>query len=158
MVTHTTMDVRYTRHDLFPEIEPYVTGRLRLDDRHVMYWEQSGNPRGVPVLFVHGGPGAGAATAHRRFFDPRYYRVIIFDQRGCGRSTPHADTINNTTDHLVADIETLRRHLSVDRWILFGGSWGSTIVGLDARTGLWNTISRRLRRVHPARHLSRHRP
>ena len=121
------MDVRYTRHDLFPEIEPYVTGRLRLDDRHVMYWEQSGNPRGVPVLFLHGGPGAGAATAHRRFFDPRYYRVIIFDQRGCGRSTPHAETADNTTAHLIADIEALRRHLSIDRWILFGGSWGSTL-------------------------------
>ncbi len=121
------MDVRYTRHDLFPEIEPYSTGRLRLDGRHVMYWEQSGNPRGVPVLFLHGGPGAGAATAHRRFFDPRYYRVIIFDQRGCGRSTPHAETADNTTDHLVADIEALRRHLAVDRWILFGGSWGSTL-------------------------------
>ncbi len=121
------MDVRYTRHDLFPEIEPYATGRLRLDGRHVMYWEQSGNPRGIPVLFSHGGPGAGAATAHRRFFDPRYYRVIIFDQRGCGRSTPHADIVDNTTAHLVADIETLRHHLAVERWILFGGSWGSTL-------------------------------
>lgn len=121
------MDVRYTRHDLFPEIEPYAAGRLRLDDRHVMYWEQSGNPRGIPVLFSHGGPGAGAATAHRRFFDPRYYRVIIFDQRGCGRSTPHADIVDNTTAHLVADIEALRRHLAVERWILFGGSWGSTL-------------------------------
>jgi proline iminopeptidase len=92
-----------------------------------MYWEQSGNPRGLPVLFLHGGPGAGAAAAHRRFFDPRVYRIVIYDQRGCGRSSPHADLVDNTTRHLVADIEHLRRHLGIERWVLFGGSWGSTL-------------------------------
>lgn len=121
------MDVRHFRNDLFPEIEPYASGRIALDSRHTMYWEQSGNPRGVPVLFLHGGPGAGAAAAHRRFFDPRFYRIIIFDQRGCGRSTPHADLHDNTTDHLVDDVEVLRRYLGIDRWLLFGGSWGSTL-------------------------------
>jgi proline iminopeptidase len=92
-----------------------------------MYWEQSGNPRGFPVLFLHGGPGAGAAPAHRRFFDPAAYRIIVFDQRGCGRSTPHADVFDNTTQHLIADIERLRQHLGIPRWLLFGGSWGSTL-------------------------------
>ena len=121
------MDVRHTRPDLFPEIEPFATGLLPLDGRHQMYWEQSGNPRGFPVLFLHGGPGAGAAPAHRRFFDPYAYRIIIFDQRGCGRSTPHADTADNSTHHLVADMEVLRRHLGIGRWLLFGGSWGSTL-------------------------------
>ena len=121
------MDVRHTRPDLFPEIEPFATGLLPLDGRHQMYWEQSGNPRGFPVVFLHGGPGAGAAPAHRRFFDPYTYRIIIFDQRGCGRSTPHAETADNTTQHLVADMEVLRRHLGIGRWLLFGGSWGSTL-------------------------------
>lgn len=121
------MDVRHYRTDLFPEIEPYSSGRLPLGGSHVMYWEQSGNPRGTPVLFLHGGPGAGAAAAHRRFFDPRYYRIVIFDQRGCGRSTPHATVADNTTPHLVADIEALRSHLNIRRWLLFGGSWGSTL-------------------------------
>ena len=92
-----------------------------------MYWEQAGNPRGMPVLFLHGGPGAGAAAAHRQFFDPRYYRIIIFDQRGCGRSPPHGAITDNTTPLLVADIEALRRRLNVQQWILFGGSWGSTL-------------------------------
>lgn len=121
------MDARHVRPDLFPEIEPFASGVLALDGRHAMYWEQSGNPRGFPVLFLHGGPGAGAATAHRRFFDPAAYRIIVFDQRGCGRSTPHADVIDNTTQNLVADIERLRRHLGIPRWLLFGGSWGSTL-------------------------------
>jgi proline iminopeptidase len=121
------MDVRHYRTDLFPEIEPYASGKLPLGGPHVMYWEQAGNPRGMPVLFLHGGPGAGAAAAHRRFFDPRYYRIIIFDQRGCGRSQPHGALDDNTTPLLVADIEALRRHLAVRQWILFGGSWGSTL-------------------------------
>jgi proline iminopeptidase len=121
------MDVRHYRTDLFPEIEPYSSGRLPLGGPHVMYWEQSGNPRGMPVVFLHGGPGAGAAAAHRRFFDPRHYRIVIFDQRGCGRSTPHGSIVDNTTRHLVADIEALRNHLNIRRWILFGGSWGSTL-------------------------------
>jgi proline iminopeptidase len=121
------MDARHYRTDLFPEIEPFASGRLKVSGSHVLYWEQSGNPRGVPVLFLHGGPGAGAAAAHRRFFDPRHYRIIIYDQRGCGRSTPHGELSENTTHHLVADIEALRRHLNIQRWVLFGGSWGSTL-------------------------------
>jgi len=92
-----------------------------------MYWEQSGNPSGEPVLFLHGGPGAGAAPAHRRFFDPAHYRIIIFDQRGAGRSTPLGEIAGNTTPLLVADIETLRSHLGIERWLIFGGSWGSTL-------------------------------
>ena len=116
-----------TRRDLFPEIEAYETGYLPLDTRHVMYWEQSGNPQGVPVVFLHGGPGAGATPAHRRFFDPAYYRIIVFDQRGSGRSKPLGALEDNTTPHLVADIERLRTHLGIERWLVFGGSWGSTL-------------------------------
>jgi proline iminopeptidase len=116
-----------TRRDLFPSIEPYRTGTLRLDGRHVMYWEQSGNPRGVPAVFLHGGPGAGATPVHRRFFDPDYWRIVIFDQRGAGRSTPLGETVDNSPAHLVADIERLRRALDIERWLVFGGSWGSTL-------------------------------
>jgi proline iminopeptidase len=116
-----------TRRDLFPPIEPYRTGALRLDARHTMYWEQSGNPRGTPVLFLHGGPGAGATPVHRRFFDPDYWRIIIFDQRGAGRSTPLGEIEHNSPDHLVADIERLRHDLGIERWLVFGGSWGSTL-------------------------------
>jgi len=97
-----------TRRDLFPPIEPYRPGALRLDGRHTMYWEQSGNPRGAPVLFLHGGPGAGATPVHRRFFDPDYWRIVIFDQRGAGRSTPLGETADKSPAHLVADIERLR--------------------------------------------------
>jgi len=116
-----------SRQDLFPPIEPYATGMLKLDGRHTMYWEQSGNPRGSPVVFLHGGPGAGATPTHRRFFDPQHYRIIVFDQRGAGRSTPLGDIVDNTTAHLVADMERLRQHLGVERWVVFGGSWGSTL-------------------------------
>jgi len=115
------------RTELYPEIEPYATGMLKLDAVHSMYWEQSGNPDGEPVLFLHGGPGAGAAPAHRRFFDPGHYRIVIFDQRGAGRSTPLGELRENTTPHLIADIERLREHLGVERWLVFGGSWGSTL-------------------------------
>jgi len=115
------------RNDLYPEIEPHSSGMLRLDGTHQMYWEQCGNPRGEPVLFLHGGPGAGAAPAHRRFFDPAHYRIVIYDQRGAGRSTPLGELRDNTTPHLIADIETLRRHLGIERWLIFGGSWGSTL-------------------------------
>jgi proline iminopeptidase len=116
-----------TRRDLFPPIEPYRTGALRLDARHTMYWEQSGNPRGMPVLFLHGGPGAGATPVHRRFFDPDYWRIVIFDQRGAGRSTPLGEIEDNSPDHLVADIERLRHEFGIERWLVFGGSWGSTL-------------------------------
>jgi len=115
------------RNDFYPAIEPYQSGMLRLDDVHTMYYEQSGNPAGVPVIFLHGGPGAGASASHRQFFDPAFYRIIIFDQRGAGRSTPLGELRDNTTPHLIADMETLRQHLSIDRWIVFGGSWGSTL-------------------------------
>jgi proline iminopeptidase len=115
------------RGDLFPEIGPFETGYLPLGDGHVMYWEQVGNPRGKPVLFLHGGPGAGAGAVHRRFFDPSIWRVVIFDQRGAGRSRPLGELAANTTPHLVADIETLRKFLGIERFLLFGGSWGSTL-------------------------------
>jgi proline iminopeptidase len=115
------------RGDLFPEIGPYETGYLPLSDDHVMYWEQVGNPRGKPVLFLHGGPGAGAGAVHRRFFDPNIWRVVIFDQRGAGRSKPLGSLTANTTAHLVQDIETLRKFLGIERFLLFGGSWGSTL-------------------------------
>jgi len=116
------------RRDLYPPIEPYRTGSLRLDARHTMYWEQSGNPRGAPALFLHGGPGAGATAVHRRFFDPDHWRIVIFDQRGAGRSTPLGEVKDNSPAHLVADIERLRLALGIDRWLVFGGSWGSTLV------------------------------
>jgi proline iminopeptidase len=115
------------RGDLFPEIGPFETGYLPLSGGHVMYWEQVGNPRGRPVLFLHGGPGAGAGAVHRRFFDPDFWRVIIFDQRGAGRSRPLGSLAENTTPDLVRDIEILRGHLGLERWLLFGGSWGSTL-------------------------------
>jgi proline iminopeptidase len=115
------------RGDLFPEIGPYQTGYLPVGDGHRMYWEQVGNPRGKPVLFLHGGPGAGAGAVHRRFFDPSVWRTIIYDQRGAGRSTPLGDLRGNTTPHLIEDIEALRSFLGIERFLLFGGSWGSTL-------------------------------
>jgi len=115
------------RGDLFPEIGPFETGYLPLSDGHVMYWEQVGNPRGKPVIFLHGGPGAGAGAVHRRFFDPAIWRVIIFDQRGAGRSKPLGGLTANTTAHLVEDIDALRKFLGLERLLLFGGSWGSTL-------------------------------
>jgi len=108
------------RRDLYPPIDAYRVGTLRLDARHAMYWEQSGNPRGAPVLFLHGGPGAGATAVHRRFFDPDYWRIVIFDQRGAGRSTPLGEVEDNTPAHLVADIERLRGLLGIERWFLYG--------------------------------------
>lgn len=115
------------RSELFGDIQPYASGTLPVDGIHTLYWEQSGNPAGVPVVFLHGGPGAGAAAVHRRFFDPEFYRVVIFDQRGAGRSTPLGSLAANTTQDLIADIERLRRHLGIERWLVFGGSWGSTL-------------------------------
>src|SRR5574340_614383 len=115
------------RGDLFPELGPFETGYLPLTGGHVMYWDQVGNPRGAPALFLHGGPGAGAGTVHRRFFDPGFWRTIIFDQRGAGRSRPLGSLAQNTTADLVEDIEVLRRRLGIERWLLFGGSWGSTL-------------------------------
>jgi proline iminopeptidase len=116
-----------TRVDLYPSIDAYETGFLDLDGGHRMYWEQCGNPAGTPIAFLHGGPGAGSAPTHRRYFDPARFRIILFDQRGAGRSTPLGSIAANTTDHLIADMERLRQRLGVDRWFLFGGSWGSTL-------------------------------
>ncbi len=113
--------------DLYPPIDPFVSGRLGVGDCHVVAWEISGNPRGVPVVFLHGGPGAATAPPYRRFFDPSFWRIVLFDQRGCGQSTPAAALAANTTAHLVADIERLRVHLGIERWLVFGGSWGSTL-------------------------------
>jgi proline iminopeptidase len=112
---------------LFPPIDPWSSGRLAVDQRHTLYWEQCGKPDGVAVLFLHGGPGSHCNPAHRRYFDPGFWRIVLFDQRGAGRSTPYADTTDNTTAHLVEDIEALRRHLGIERWLIFGGSWGSTL-------------------------------
>jgi proline iminopeptidase len=123
-----------SRQDLFPPIEPYASGMLRLDGTYSMYWEQSGNPHGIPAVFLHGGPGAGATATHRRFFDPDGYRIVIFDQRGAGRSTPLGATTDNTLAHLVADTELLREYLGIERWLLFGGSWGSTLALAYAET------------------------
>ena len=115
------------RRTLYPAIEPCRSGWLRVSPLHEIYWEESGNPKGKPALFVHGGPGAGADPRSRRFFDPKRYRIVVFDQRGCGRSRPHASLEDNTTWHLVADIERLRKFLGIERWLVFGGSWGSTL-------------------------------
>ena len=123
-----------SRRDLFPPIEPYRAERLRLDQRHTMYWGESGNPKGAPVLFLHGGPGAGATPVHRRFFDPAYWRIVIFDQRGSGRSTPLGEIQDNSPDHLIDDIERLRQELGVPKWLVFGGSWGSTLALYYAET------------------------
>ncbi len=123
-----------TRHGLYPEIDPFDRGMLDVGDGHEIYYEQSGNPRGQPVVVVHGGPGGGSNPTMRRFHDPAQYRIILFDQRGCGRSHPHASLEDNTTWHLVEDMERLRRHLSVARWQLFGGSWGSTLSLAYAQT------------------------
>ena len=115
------------RSELYPEIEPVLSGHLDVGDGHSLYWEVSGNVRGLPVVFLHGGPGAGAKPVHRRFFDPEVYCIVVFDQRGAGRSTPLGSLEANTTPHIVADMERLREHLRIDRWIVFGGSWGSTL-------------------------------
>jgi proline iminopeptidase len=119
---------------LYPEIEPFDTGRLKVSPIHELYYEQVGNPRGKPVVFLHGGPGGGLVTDYRRYFNPELYRVVLFDQRGSGKSTPHASLEENTTWHLVSDIEQLREHLGIDMWQVFGGSWGSTLALAYAET------------------------
>ena len=117
--------------ELYPDLPAYDTGTLKVDARHTLYYEQCGNPDGKPVVMLHGGPGGGCSDKMRRFHDPAKYRIVLFDQRGSGRSTPHADLVDNTTWHLVADIETLREKLGIERWQVFGGS-----LGFDARAGL----------------------
>jgi proline iminopeptidase len=118
--------------ELYPNIEPYDHGMLDVGDGHQVYWETCGNPAGKPALVLHGGPGSGCSPGWRQYFDPNLYRIVLFDQRGCGRSRPHAsdpnaDLSTNTTAHLLADIELLRRHLGIERWLVLGGSWGSTL-------------------------------
>ena len=119
---------------LYPDIQPFDTGTLKVDERHTLYYEQCGNPDGKPVVLLHGGPGGGCSDKMRRFHDPEKYRIVLFDQRGSGRSTPHADLVDNTTWHLVEDIEKLRRKLEIERWQVFGGSWGSTLALAYAET------------------------
>ncbi|MBD2579090.1 prolyl aminopeptidase [Oscillatoria sp. FACHB-1406] len=112
---------------LYPPIQPYRHGKLKVSDLHEIYWEEAGNPQGKPVIFLHGGPGGGIDPSYRQYFNPQQWRIVLFDQRGCGKSTPHAELRENTTWHLVRDIEQLRQFLKIDRWVVFGGSWGSTL-------------------------------
>ena len=119
---------------LYPPVEPFASGMLKVSELHTLYYEQSGNPHGKPAVFVHGGPGGGTSAKCRRFFDPAVYHIVLFDQRGCGKSTPHAELSGNTTWDLVADMERLREHLRIDRWQVFGGSWGSTLALAYAQT------------------------
>ncbi|WP_053981100.1 prolyl aminopeptidase [Marinagarivorans algicola] len=118
---------------LYPDIRANQTYQLQVDDSHTLYIEESGDPQGIPILFLHGGPGAGTSSFDRRFFDPDKYRIILFDQRGAGQSKPHASLNDNSTSHLIADIEKIRQHLKVDKWALFGGSWGSTLALIYAQ-------------------------
>lgn len=120
--------------ELYPEIEPYEEGRLKVSELHELHYEVCGNPNGKPIIFLHGGPGGGVEPGHRRFFDPEKWKIILFDQRGCGKSTPYAELRENTTWDLVSDIERLREHLSVKDWTVFGGSWGSTLALAYAQT------------------------
>ena len=122
------------RRRLYPPIKPYNSGMLRVSDLHEIHFEECGNRQGKPAVFLHGGPGGGLDPKMRRFFDPARYRIVLFDQRGCGRSRPHAELTDNTTWHLVSDIERLREHLGIERWLVFGGSWGSTLALAYAQT------------------------
>ncbi|MFC5524369.1 prolyl aminopeptidase [Rhodanobacter ginsengisoli] len=133
--------------ELYPEIEPYRTHRLAVDALHTLHVEECGNPAGLPVVFLHGGPGAGISTYHRRFFDPARYRIVLFDQRGAGQSTPFAELIDNTTAHLVADIEAIRERLGIERWVVFGGSWGSTLALAYAQAHPQRTLGLVLRGI-----------
>jgi len=123
----STTDTVAPLREPYQPIDPHAQGHLRVSDLHEVYWEESGRPDGTPVVFVHGGPGGGTSADQRRFFDPSAYRIVLFDQRGCGRSRPHASLEENTTWDLVADMERIREHLGIDRWVVFGGSWGSTL-------------------------------
>jgi proline iminopeptidase len=120
--------------ELYPAITPYKTGFLRVSDVHEIYYEESGNPEGRPAVFLHGGPGGGTEPKMRRFFDPKRYRIVLFDQRGCGKSRPHASLVDNTTWDLVSDLERIRTHLGIEQWLVFGGSWGSTLALAYAET------------------------
>lgn len=131
----------------YPPIEPYRTGFLDVGSGHKLYWEESGNPKGLPVIFLHGGPGSGTDPSHRCYFDPKAYRIVLMDQRGCGKSTPHSSLSDNTTWHLVEDIEKIRLLLGIDRWVVFGGSWGSTLALAYAETHPTATLGLVLRGI-----------
>ena len=120
--------------DRYPELEPYDRGMLDVGDGNLVYWEASGNPDGKPAVVLHGGPGSGTSPGQRRLFDPEAYRIVLFDQRGCGRSRPHAELVHNTSQELVADMELIRARLGIGKWLVFGGSWGSTLALLYAET------------------------
>ena len=130
---------------LYPPIKPYAKHSIAVTSPHVLYVEECGEPSGIPVLFVHGGPGAGCDATSRQYFDPEKYRIILFDQRGCGRSKPHAELENNTTHELIKDIDTIREYLNIDKWILFGGSWGATLSLVYAQAYPNNTMGLILR-------------
>jgi proline iminopeptidase len=134
MLTRSAMERSEPMREMYPEIEPYRTQRVAVDALHSLYVEECGNPDGLPVIFLHGGPGSGMSPYHRRFFDPARYRIVLFDQRGTGQSTPFAELTDNTTWHLVGDIETIRERLGIERWVVFGGSWGSTLALAYAQT------------------------
>jgi proline iminopeptidase len=138
-------------HVLYPAIKPYKSASLAVGNGHVLYIEESGDPDGLPVLFVHGGPGSGASGEDRRFFDPEKYRIILFDQRGAGRSTPHAELAHNTTQDLVEDIERIRKYFAIEQWVLFGGSWGSTLSLLYAQEHPKRVLGMILRGIFLAR-------
>ncbi len=138
-------------NNLYPDIAPYKTSWLNVSDLHQIYYEECGNPSGVPVVFLHGGPGSGCNPTQRRFFDPSYFRIVLFDQRGCGRSTPQGETINNTTNDLVTDIDVLRKHLGIAKWHVFGGSWGSTLALAYAIAFPENILSLTLRGIFLSR-------
>jgi proline iminopeptidase len=133
--------------NLYPLIEPYASGRLAVDEIHSVYWEECGNPKGIPVVYLHGGPGGGCSPTSRRYFDPARFRIILFDQRGAGRSSPLGELRNNTTAHLVGDMELLRQHVQVEAWHLFGGSWGSTLAVAYAEAAPERCLSLTLRGI-----------
>lgn len=138
-------------HTLYPTIQPFHVEYVPVDTRHTLYVEQCGNPVGLPVVFLHGGPGAGLESYHRQFFNPARYNIILFDQRGAGKSKPFADLVDNTTWHLVDDIETIRKHLGIDQWVVFGGSWGSTLALAYAESHPQRCLALVLRGIYLAR-------
>lgn len=141
---------------LYPAIEPYKVHHVPVSDGHTLYVEECGNADGLPAVFLHGGPGAGCEAYHRQFFDPGIYRIVLFDQRGCGRSTPHASLLGNTTQALIEDIEALRQQLCIDRWLVFGGSWGSTLALAYAEAHPERVLGLVLRGIFLCRHRDIH--
>jgi proline iminopeptidase len=135
----------------YPSLTPNAEYQLAVDDIHTLYIEESGNPKGLPVIFLHGGPGAGCGPEHRRFFDPQIYRIILFDQRGSGRSTPHAELTANTTQHLAQDIEAIREFLEIEKWVVFGGSWGATLAVVYAQSHPKSVVGLIIRGIFLAR-------